>query len=100
LSVRLDNGRQIEFNPNEHRHLDHGYAVTSHSSQGLTAEGAPCPASTILSPRPGILIVAHQHWKFSSRFSRSRTRANIWAIVGSMRLPRLTPPPLGTHCSV
>jgi ATP-dependent exoDNAse (exonuclease V) alpha subunit len=38
LSVRLDNNRQIEFNPNEHRHLDHGYAVTSHSSQGLTAE--------------------------------------------------------------
>ncbi|MGA3196176.1 MAG: AAA family ATPase, partial [Terriglobales bacterium] len=27
LSVRLDNNRQIEFNPNEHRHLDHGYAV-------------------------------------------------------------------------
>jgi ATP-dependent exoDNAse (exonuclease V) alpha subunit len=38
LSVRLDNNRHIEFNPNEHRHLDHGYAVTSHSSQGLTAE--------------------------------------------------------------
>jgi len=38
LSVRLDNNRQIEFSPNEHRHLDHGYAVTSHSSQGLTAE--------------------------------------------------------------
>jgi hypothetical protein len=26
LSVRLDNNRQIEFDPNEHRHLDHGYA--------------------------------------------------------------------------
>src|SRR5271157_5807230 len=38
LSARLDNNRQIEFSPNEHRHLDHGYAVTSHSSQGLTAE--------------------------------------------------------------
>jgi hypothetical protein len=38
LSVRLDNNRQIEFNPDEHRHLDHGYAVTSHSCQGLTAE--------------------------------------------------------------
>jgi hypothetical protein len=28
LSARLDNNRQIEFNPSEHRHLDHGYAVT------------------------------------------------------------------------
>jgi hypothetical protein len=38
LSARLDSGRQIEFNASEHRHVDHGYAVTSHSSQGLTAE--------------------------------------------------------------
>jgi len=41
LSIRLDNNRQIEFNPNEHRHLDHGYAVTSHSSQGLTRRTRP-----------------------------------------------------------
>jgi hypothetical protein len=38
ISARLDNNRQVEFNPREHRHFDHGYAVTSHSSQGLTAE--------------------------------------------------------------
>ena len=38
LSARLDNGRQIEFDPATHRHFDHGYAVTSHSAQGLTAE--------------------------------------------------------------
>ena len=50
LSVRLDNGRQIEFNPNEHRHLDHGYAVTSHSSQGLTAERVLVHADTSVHP--------------------------------------------------
>jgi conjugative relaxase-like TrwC/TraI family protein len=50
LSVRLDNNRQIEFNPNEHRHLDHGYAVTSHSSQGLTAERVLVHADTGVHP--------------------------------------------------
>jgi conjugative relaxase-like TrwC/TraI family protein len=50
LSVRLDNGRQIEFNPNEHCHLDHGYAVTSHSSQGLTAERVLVHADTSVHP--------------------------------------------------
>jgi conjugative relaxase-like TrwC/TraI family protein len=50
LSVRLDNSRQIEFNPNEHRHLDHGYAVTSHSSQGLTAERVLVHADTNVHP--------------------------------------------------
>jgi conjugative relaxase-like TrwC/TraI family protein len=50
LSVRLDNNRQIEFNPNEHRHLDHGYAVTSHSSQGLTADRVLVHADTSVHP--------------------------------------------------
>ena len=50
LSVRLDNNRQIEFSSNEHRHLDHGYAVTSHSSQGLTAERVLVHADTSVHP--------------------------------------------------
>ena len=38
LTVRMDNGKSVSFDPNQMRHYDHGYAVTSHSSQGLTAE--------------------------------------------------------------
>ncbi|MGH9710829.1 MAG: MobF family relaxase, partial [Candidatus Acidiferrales bacterium] len=38
LQVRLDSGRKVAFNIKENRHLDHGYAVTSHSSQGQTAD--------------------------------------------------------------
>jgi conjugative relaxase-like TrwC/TraI family protein len=50
ISVRLDNNNHIEFNPREHRHLDHGYAVTSHSSQGLTAERVLVHADTSVHP--------------------------------------------------
>jgi len=38
LLARLDSGRKVAFNIKENRHLDHGYAVTSHSSQGQTAD--------------------------------------------------------------
>jgi conjugative relaxase-like TrwC/TraI family protein len=38
LRVRLDSGQQVQFNIREHRHVDYGYAVTSHSSQGATAD--------------------------------------------------------------
>jgi ATP-dependent exoDNAse (exonuclease V) alpha subunit len=38
VSVRLDSGRSVSFSLDRDRHLDYGYAVTSHSSQGLTAE--------------------------------------------------------------
>jgi conjugative relaxase-like TrwC/TraI family protein len=50
LSARLDNNRQIEFKASEHRHFDHGYAVTSHSSQGLTAERVLVHADTSVHP--------------------------------------------------
>jgi conjugative relaxase-like TrwC/TraI family protein len=40
ISVRMDGakGRIVRFDASQMRHLDHGYAVTSHSSQGLTSE--------------------------------------------------------------
>jgi len=38
LQIRLDSGRDVQFNVREHPHLDYGYAVTSHSSQGATAD--------------------------------------------------------------
>jgi ATP-dependent exoDNAse (exonuclease V) alpha subunit len=34
----MDSGREVEFNARQHPHLDYGYAVTSHSSQGQTAD--------------------------------------------------------------
>ena len=36
LTVKMDDGRSVTFDPAQMRHFDHGYAVTSHSSQGLT----------------------------------------------------------------
>jgi conjugative relaxase-like TrwC/TraI family protein len=38
ISLRLEDGRMVQFKAAEHRHFDHGYALTSHSSQGLTAD--------------------------------------------------------------
>jgi len=50
VTARLDNDRQIKFNAGDHRHFDHGYAVTSHSSQGLTAERVLVHADTSVHP--------------------------------------------------
>jgi ATP-dependent exoDNAse (exonuclease V) alpha subunit len=38
LKLKMDSGREVEFNVKQHPHLDYGYAVTSHSSQGQTAD--------------------------------------------------------------
>jgi ATP-dependent exoDNAse (exonuclease V) alpha subunit len=81
LFVRLDNKRLIEFNPNEHRHLDHGYAVTSHSSQGLTAERVLVHGDT--SVHPDLL---------NSRFAYvSISRASHQALLFTDDLAKLGP---------
>ena len=38
LCLRMDGGRTVELDSPKHPHLDHGYAMTSHSSQGQTAD--------------------------------------------------------------
>jgi conjugative relaxase-like TrwC/TraI family protein len=38
LSLKMDGGRSVKLEPNRPMHLDHGYAMTSHSSQGQTAD--------------------------------------------------------------
>jgi superfamily I DNA/RNA helicase len=46
LRVTLDIGREVTFDPQQFRHIDHGYAVTSHSSQGLTVDRVLINADT------------------------------------------------------
>jgi len=37
FSLKMDSGRSLQIDPSERPHLDYGYAMTSHSSQGQTA---------------------------------------------------------------
>jgi len=50
ITALLDNSRQLKFKASEHRHFDHGYAVTSDSSQGLTAARVLVHADTSVHP--------------------------------------------------
>ncbi|MGB6130962.1 MAG: MobF family relaxase [Acidobacteriaceae bacterium] len=82
ITARLNDNRQIEFNAAEHRHFDHGYAVTSHSAQGLTAERVLVHADTsvhpeLLSSRFGYVAVSrasHEATVFTDDFTRLAQR--------------------------
>jgi len=50
ISARLDDGRTVAFSNRDNRHFDHGYAVTSHSSQGLTADRVLVHVDTSVHP--------------------------------------------------
>jgi hypothetical protein len=48
MSLKMDGGREVELDSAKNPHLDHGYAVTSHSSQGQTADRVLIHADTEL----------------------------------------------------
>jgi ATP-dependent exoDNAse (exonuclease V) alpha subunit len=50
LAVRLEKGGTISLDPAENRHFDHGYAMTSHSAQGVTADRVLINADTEACP--------------------------------------------------
>ena len=53
LTVQLEKGGRVEVDPAENRHFDHGYAVTSHSAQGLTADRVLINVDTSAHPGSG-----------------------------------------------
>jgi conjugative relaxase-like TrwC/TraI family protein len=48
--LRLDNGRELSAALARLRHIDHGYASTSHSAQGATVDRVIVDIDTLLSP--------------------------------------------------
>ncbi len=63
MTVKLDSGREVTFDQERFRHIDHGYAVTSHSSQGTTVDRVLVNADTreskmLLNDRMGYVAVS------------------------------------------
>jgi len=73
LRLKMDGGRAVELDPREHPHLDHGYAMTSHSSQGQTADRVLIHVDTEL----GAKDLLHSRMAYVS-VSRGRYDAQIY----------------------
>src|SRR5260370_25185001 len=63
MTVKLDGGREVSFETDHFRHSEHGYAVTSHSSQGTTVDRVLINADTsesrvLLNDRMGYVAVS------------------------------------------
>ena len=87
LRIRMDSGQEVRFNVREHPHLDYGYAVTSHSSQGQTADRVLIHVDTekselLVNNRFAYVSVsraqhdAHIYTNDGSKLSRSLSREN------------------------
>ena len=68
MRLKLDSGRNMDYQPQRHPHLDHGYAVTSYSSQGQTADrvlihvDTELAAKDLLNSRMAYVSVSRGQW--------------------------------------
>lgn len=72
LVVRLEKGGRVELNPAESRHFDYGYAMTSHSAQGVTADRVLINADTKIHPH-----LVNSRFAYVA-ISRARLEATIY----------------------
>ena len=93
ISMSLEDGRKIEFNAMVHPHFDHGYAVTSHSAQGLTADRVLINADTSAHPE-----LVNARFAYVS-VSRARFEAEIYTNNVEGLGPKLTAE-LGKTCAI
>jgi conjugative relaxase-like TrwC/TraI family protein len=81
IAARLDTNRRVQFDISVHRHLDHGYVVTSPSLQKLTARRVLMDADTGV--HPGL---------FNSRFGYgSLSRSSHEVTIFTDNMTKLTP---------
>ncbi|MGA2852425.1 MAG: MobF family relaxase [Terracidiphilus sp.] len=68
MTLKFENGCEMSFDPHCHPHLDHGYAVTSYSGQGQTADrvlihiDTELGAKDLLNNRMAYVSVSRGQW--------------------------------------
>lgn len=72
ISVRLDGGEVIRFDPAEYSHVDHGYAISTHKAQGVTCD----QVNVLLSDS-----MTDQEWSYVA-MSRHRQRLRVFVPEG------------------
>jgi len=115
LGVRLDSGRQIRFNIREHAHVDYGYAATSHSSQGQTADRVLINVDTeksqvlvnnrfayvsVSRAQHDVQIYTNDSGKLSQSLSRESSQRTATEVKQQLTAPKIEPTsPRGVQAS-
>ena len=72
LTIRMDSGAAVIFDPAEYGHIDHGYAMSVHRAQGVTADSVSVMISEAMTD---------QEWSYVA-VSRHRDRLRVFVPEG------------------
>ena len=61
LSVRMDDGEIVRFDPAGYSHIDYGYAISVHKAQGVTCDNVSVMMSETMSDREWSYVAVSRH---------------------------------------
>ena len=61
LSIQSDAGQRVQFDVDDYRHFDHGYALSVHKAQGQTLDNVLVLMSESMTDRQWSYVAASRH---------------------------------------
>ena len=68
ITVRLDSGHKVKFNTENYSYISHGYAVTTHKSQGVTVDNALILGGGSMTSREMAYVQMSRHKKMAKLY--------------------------------
>lgn len=85
LAVRMDTGDVVRFDPTGYGHIDHGYAMSVHKSQGVTCDNVSVMMSETMSDREWSYVAMSRHRRRLRVFVAEGEGAELERAIGRSR---------------
>jgi Ti-type conjugative transfer relaxase TraA len=84
LVVEMDKGTAVDLDPDDYQHIAHGYAMTTHSAQGVTVDRCSVLLHERMSVREWSYVAMSRSRRNTRIFADQNQRADLKALAKSM----------------
>jgi Ti-type conjugative transfer relaxase TraA len=83
--VRMDGGDVVRVDPGQYGHLDHGYAMSVHKSQGVTADNVAVLVSEVMTDQEWSYVAVSRHRQRLRAFVPEGAAEELEVVIGRSR---------------
>jgi Ti-type conjugative transfer relaxase TraA len=83
--VRMDGGDVVRVDPGQYGHLDHGYAMSVHKSQGVTADHVSVLMSEVMADQEWSYVAVSRHRQRLRAFVPEGAAEELEVVIGRSR---------------
>jgi len=85
LHIKTDDGQAVRVDPQQYEHLQHGYAISVHKSQGATVNQAYVLANEGMTDKEWMYVAGSRHRESLNIYADQDTAADLEALIERSR---------------